>query len=67
MFRDSERMFEELLEKGRLNGEFKEDINPQLTAQYLHNNLVGFRVLVKADYSKAEFERMLDLVLKVLD
>lgn len=67
MFKNTEVMFEKMLEEGRKKGELKEEINPQITAQFLHNNLVGLRVMVKTNYSKEELESILDLILKVLD
>src|SRR5699024_4857792 len=44
MFKDTEAMFEKMLETGRETGELNEALNTHLTAQYLHNNLVGLRV-----------------------
>ncbi|WML43237.1 TetR/AcrR family transcriptional regulator [Neobacillus sp. PS3-40] len=67
MFKDTEAMFEQMLEEGRKKGELNEELNPQITAQFLHNNLVGLRVMVKTNYSKEELESILDLMLKVLD
>lgn len=67
IFRDAEIMFEHLLEEGRKNGELNEELDPQITAQFLHNNLVGLRVMVKTNYSKEELESVLNLMLKVLD
>lgn len=67
MFKDTEIMFEHLLEEGRKKGELNKELDPQVTAQFLHNNLVGLRVIVKTNYSKEELESVLDLMLKVLD
>lgn len=67
MFKDTEVMFEQMLKEGQKKGELNEEINPQITAQFLHNNLVGLRVMVKTNYSKEELESILDLMLKVLD
>ena len=67
MFKDTEVMFEQMLEEGQKKGELNEELNPQITAQFLHNNLVGLRVMVKTNYSKEELESILDLMLKVLD
>ncbi|MEH7386107.1 TetR/AcrR family transcriptional regulator [Bacillus sp. JJ1521] len=67
MFKDTEVMFEQMLEEGRKKGELNEELNPQITAQFLHNNLVGLRVMVKTNYSKEELESILDLMLRVLD
>ena len=67
MFKNTEQMFQNMLEEGQEKGELSDSLNTTVTAQYLHTNLVGFRVLVKTDYSKEELERILDLVVKVLD
>lgn len=67
IFRDAEVMFEHLLEEGRKTGELSEELDPQVTAQFLHTNLVGLRIIVKTDYSKEELESVLNLMLKVLD
>ena len=47
MFKDTEVMFEQMLEEGRKKGELNEELNPQINGQFLHNNLVGLRVMVK--------------------
>lgn len=67
MFKSTEQMFKDILEEGIEKGELSPSLNAQVTAQYLHTNLVGFRVLVKTDYTKEELEEILNLVLKVLD
>lgn len=67
MFKDTEIMFEKMLETGREKGELNEGLNTQVTAQFLHNNLVGLRVMVKTNYSKEKLESSLDLILKALD
>lgn len=67
MFNDTEELFNKLLKDGQNKGEFKNDLNTQVTAQFLHNNLIGLRVLVKTNYSKKELESIIDLILKVLE
>ncbi|KOS68971.1 TetR family transcriptional regulator [Lysinibacillus contaminans] len=67
MFNDTEEIFNKLLKEGQNKGEFKNDFNTQVTAQFLHNNLIGLRVLVKTNYTKKELESIIDLILKVLE
>ena len=67
MFNDTEELFNKLLKEGQNKGEFKNDLNTQITAQFLHNNLIGLRVLVKTNFTKKELESIIDLILKVLE
>lgn len=67
MFNDTEELFNQLLKGGQEKGEFKNDLNTQVTAQFLHNNLIGIRVLVKTNYTKKELESIIDLIMKVLE
>lgn len=66
MFNDTEELFNRLLKEGQNTGEFKKDLNTQVTAQFLHNNLIGLRVSVKTNYTKKELESIIDFILKVL-
>lgn len=67
MFNRTEDMFEELIRHGQQNGELSDDIDPVQTARFLHNNLIGLRVLIKTNYSQKELESIITLALKVLD
>ena len=67
MFNRTEGMFEELIRHGQENGELSGDIDPEETARFLHNNLIGLRVLIKTNYSQKELESIITLALKVLD
>lgn len=67
IFNDTEELFNKLLEEGQAKGEIKNDLNTQVTAQFLHNNLIGIRVLVKTNYTKKELEGIIDLTMKVLE
>ncbi|WP_019240437.1 MULTISPECIES: TetR/AcrR family transcriptional regulator [Bacillus] len=67
MFNDTEKLFNKLLKDGQNKGELKNDLNTQVTAQFLHNNLIGLRVLVKTNYTKKELESIIDLILKVVE
>lgn len=66
MFDDTEELFSQLLTEGKHRGEFSKDLNTEVTARFLHNNLIGLRVLVKTNYSKKELESMIELIMKVL-
>lgn len=67
MFNDTEELFNRLLIQGQEKGEFKSDLNTRVTAKFLHNNLIGIRVLVKTNYTKKELESIIDLIMKVLE
>ena len=67
MFNRTEGMFEELIRHGQQNGELSGEIDPVQTARFLHNNLIGLRVLIKTNYSQKELESIITLALKVLD
>ena len=67
MFRKTEVIFKQLLEEGIANGEFNEELPPQATAQFLHNNLVGLRVLAKTNYSREELSNNIEQILNVLN
>ena len=67
MFKDTEELLNKLLKEGQNKGELKNDLNTQVTAQFLHNNLIGLRVLVKTNYTKKELESIIDLIMKVLE
>lgn len=67
MFTATEEMFHFLLKQGQQNGEFSKEMDPAAVSRFLHNNLVGIRVLIKTDYTKKELESIIDLTLSVLD
>lgn len=67
MFKHTEHMFEKMLVEGQKKGELNEVLDPKITAQLLHNNLVGLRIMVKSNYSKEELENTIELMLKVLE
>lgn len=67
MFNNTEELFNRLLKEGQEKGECKSDLNTQVTAKFLHNNLIGIRVLVKTNYTKKELESIIDLIMKVLE
>ncbi len=67
MFRKTEVMLQHLIEKGQSTGEVSSSIHAKQTASFLHNNLVGLRVLVKTDYDQEELESIINLAVRVLD
>lgn len=67
LFKKTERVFRYLIMKGQTSGELSKEIDPDAMSRFLHNNLLGLRVLIKTYYSKEELESIVDLTLSVLD
>ncbi|WP_214887693.1 TetR/AcrR family transcriptional regulator [Exiguobacterium sp. s142] len=67
MFHRTENMFQELIQQGQRTGELSTDIDAEQTARFLHNNLIGLRVLIKTNYTQKELESIIALALRVLD
>lgn len=67
MFRKTEAMLQQLIEQGQSTGEVSSAIHAKQTARFLHNNLVGLRVLIKTDYDQEELESVINLAVRVLD
>ncbi|MBK0010712.1 MULTISPECIES: TetR family transcriptional regulator [Priestia] len=67
MFNRTEDMFNNLIKQGQTSGELAKELNPDNTSRFLHNNLVGIRVLIKTNYNKKELEGIITLALSVLD
>lgn len=67
MFNRTEDMFNNLIKRGQTSGELSKEIDSDNTARFLHNNLVGIRVLIKTNYNKKELEGIITLALSVLD
>ncbi|WP_342492265.1 TetR/AcrR family transcriptional regulator [Bacillus sp. FSL M7-0003] len=67
MFNRTEDMFNNLIKRGQTSGEISKEIDSDNISRFLHNNLVGIRVLIKTDYSKKELEGIISLALSVLD
>jgi len=67
MFNRTEDMFNNLIKQGQTSGELAKELNPDNTSRFLHNNLVGIRVLIKTNYDKKELEGIIALALSVLD
>lgn len=67
MFNRTEDMFNNLIKRGQTSGELSKEIDSDNTSRFLHNNLVGIRVLIKTNYNKKELEGIINLALSVLD
>ncbi len=67
MFNRTEDMFNILIKRGQTSGELSKEIDSDNTSRFLHNNLVGIRVLIKTNYNKKELEGIITLALSVLD
>ncbi|MED3996089.1 TetR/AcrR family transcriptional regulator [Peribacillus frigoritolerans] len=67
MFNRTEDMFNNLIKRGQTSGELSKEIDSYNTSRFLHNNLVGIRVLIKTNYNKKELEGIITLALSVLD
>ncbi|MBX9953354.1 TetR/AcrR family transcriptional regulator [Peribacillus simplex] len=67
MFNRTEDMFNNLIKRGQTSGELSKEIDSNNTSRFLHNNLVGIRVLIKTNYNKKELEGIITLALSVLD
>ncbi|WP_260288415.1 TetR/AcrR family transcriptional regulator [Peribacillus aracenensis] len=67
MFNRTEDMFNNLIKRGQTSGELSKEIDSDITSRFLHNNLVGIRVLIKTNYNKKELEGIITLALSVLD
>lgn len=67
MFTKTEALFYELLKHGQKNGEISKNYDPEVLSLFLHNSLVGLRVLVKIEADKKKLESIVDMTLSVLD
>lgn len=67
MFTKTEAFFYELLEHGQKNGEISKNHDPEVLSLFLHNSLVGLRVVVKIEADKKKLESIVDMTLSVLD
>lgn len=66
-FLNTERLFERLLRHGQDSGELSRSFEPADMSAYLHNALVGLRVLVKTTEDTGKLQSIVDTTLKVLD
>lgn len=66
-FKDSEVLLEALVRGGQRSGEITSRQDAAALASYLHNALVGLRVMVKTGQDPAKLEQIADLTLAALD
>lgn len=66
-FTKTEALFYELLKHGQENGEISKRHDPEVLSLFLHNSLVGLRVVVKIEADKKKLESIVDMTLSVLD
>lgn len=67
MFTKTEALFYELLKHGQETGEIAKRLEPEGMSYFLHNSLVGLRVLVKIEADEKKLESIVDVTLSVLD
>ncbi|MGG0414335.1 TetR/AcrR family transcriptional regulator [Peribacillus simplex] len=67
MFTKTESLFNELLKHGQKNGEISRRHDPEVLSLFLHNSLVGLRVLVKTEDDNKKLESIVDMTLSVLE
>ncbi|MFF2016578.1 TetR/AcrR family transcriptional regulator [Paenibacillus sp. NPDC058177] len=66
-FLSSERLLEKLVSSGQDSGEISRQLEAPALAAYLHNALVGLRVMVKTGQDPSRLEQIVDITLTVLD
>jgi TetR/AcrR family transcriptional repressor of nem operon len=66
-FDQTEHFFLELIKKGQQEGEITDNHDAEALAEYLHNTLLGIRVLIRNSTSKEKLYRIADFSLAVLD
>ncbi|WP_369283657.1 TetR/AcrR family transcriptional regulator [Oscillibacter sp. GMB15532] len=65
-FNQAEQRLSDIIRKGQQSGEISCDQDAQIWAEFLHNTLIGLRVLVRTSASKEKMRRIKDLFLKLL-
>jgi TetR/AcrR family transcriptional regulator, transcriptional repressor for nem operon len=66
-FTDTELLLNELVRKGQQSGEISNHHDVQKTSEYLHNSLVGLRVMTKTTADAEKIKNIIDMTLSVLD
>ncbi|MFC3745602.1 TetR/AcrR family transcriptional regulator [Paenibacillus sp. GCM10012306] len=66
-FLTSERLLEKLVSNGQESGEISRRLEAPALAAYLHNALVGLRVMVKTELDLSRLEQIVDITLTALD
>lgn len=67
MFNNTEKLFSHLVIRGQEKGELSKEFDVNAVSRFLHNNLLGIRVLIKTNYTRKELENIIDVALSVLD
>ena len=65
-FVQTEHFLAEIIRKGQQSGEFSCDYNAESLAEFLHNTLLGIRVLIRASASKEKMHRIADFFLNFI-
>lgn len=66
-FSKTEHLLYELLMSGQESGEISESLDAAKTSVFLHNSLVGLRVLTKTTENREKLESVIDTTLSILD
>ncbi len=66
-FNQTEHFFQALIMKGQMEGEINSDLDAKMVAEYLHNTLIGIRVLARNSTDKEKLYRISDFSLAILD
>ncbi|HEY4550591.1 MAG TPA: TetR/AcrR family transcriptional regulator [Bacillus sp. (in: firmicutes)] len=66
-FSKTESLLYELLLRGQKSGEVSDHHDVERLTQFIHNSLVGLRVLAKTTDDKQKLENIIDMTLSVLD
>ena len=66
-FSKTEKLLNELLLQGQTSGEISRHHDAKKLSQFMHNSLVGLRVLAKTNNDKEKLESIIDMTLSVLD
>jgi TetR/AcrR family transcriptional repressor of nem operon len=66
-FIKTETLLFDLLKQGQEQGEIPKHYDIKGLSQFIHNSLVGIRVLAKTTNDKKELETIIDLTLSTLD
>ncbi|MRN53637.1 TetR/AcrR family transcriptional regulator [Paenibacillus monticola] len=66
-FMSNERLLEQLVQHGQENGEISGQYSPLVLSFYLHNALVGLRVMVKTTSDLQKLDGIIDTTLAILD
>ena len=65
-FLNSQSVIEQLILSGQASGEISGKHQASALAAYLHNALVGLRVMVKTEQDQAKLEQIVDITMAAL-